>query len=143
MKDIKGYEGRYAVTSDGRVCAYPRISGFTRLGKNITKNFSGKWLSNKPRKDGYVIVNLFSEGKPVHKYMHRLVAEAYVPNPDNLPDINHLDCNPANNRKDNLEWCTTSQNIKYGYDTGRHRPIRGEKAWSAKLNSRKVKQIRI
>ena len=70
----------------------------------------------KPRKDGkgYAEVELWKDNKRTHKRLHRLFAEAYIPNPDNLPDVNHKDENPMNYNLDNLEWCTKSYNQNYG-----------------------------
>ena len=65
-------------------------------------------------KDGYFKVNLFKENKSKTKYIHRLVAEAFIPNPNNLKCINHKDENKHNNSVDNLEWCTTKYNNNYG-----------------------------
>lgn len=67
-------------------------------------------------------VNLYnSEGKCKKKYVHRLVAEAFIPNPENKPNINHIDCDMKNNSVENLEWCTQSENILYCSKLGRHK----------------------
>ncbi len=70
----------------------------------------------KPMKDGagYAEVQLYKHNKREHKLVHRMFAEAYIPNPDGLPDINHKDENPMNYALDNLEWCTKSYNQNYG-----------------------------
>lgn len=62
----------------------------------------------------YRSVNLWHNGKTVHRLVHRLVAEAFIPNPNGYPIINHIDENPANNKVTNLEWCTYKYNAKYG-----------------------------
>lgn len=98
MKDVKGYEGLYAVTSCGKVWSY----------KN--KMF----LKPGVRKKGYLYVNLWKDGGYKTKQIHRLVAEAYIPNPENLPQINHKDENKANNCLQNLEWCDNKYNANYG-----------------------------
>ena len=98
MKDISGYEGLYAVTSCGKVYSYRN------------KRFLTPWVNSK----GYLMVNLCKDGK-VKKYLiHRLVAEAYLPNPENLPQINHKDENKTNNCLQNLEWCDAKYNTNYG-----------------------------
>ena len=97
MKDIKGYEGLYAVTSCGKIWSY-RNKRFLKPRNNM----------------GYLIVNLCKDGKVKTCKIHRLVAEAYIPNPDNLPQINHKDENKTNNCLQNLEWCDSKYNMNYG-----------------------------
>ena len=99
MKEIKGFPG-YFVTKNGKVYSNKR----------------GKLRELKPAprsKNGYLGVALTKNGKKVTKNVHRLVAEAYIPNPDNLPEVNHIDENKLNNHVDNLEWVTSSQNTRY------------------------------
>ena len=98
MKDVKGYEGLYAVTSCGKVWSYRRQ----------------KFLKPRVNRGGYLYVNLSKNGKAKSYVVHRLVAEAYIPNPDNLPMINHKDECKTNNCLQNLEWCDASYNINYG-----------------------------
>ena len=98
MKDIKGYEGLYAVTSCGRVWSYRRK----------------KFLEPKRGVKGYLFVTLCKDGKVKNYRIHRLVAEAYIPNHENLPQVNHKDENKANNCLQNLEWCDAIYNINYG-----------------------------
>lgn len=106
MKDIVGYEGLYAVTEDGMVWAYPN------------KMHKGTFLKTSLKK-GYPFVCLCKKGsRTIQKTVHRLVAEAYLPNPDNLPQVNHKDSNKENNNVSNLEWCTASQNKKHSWDAG-------------------------
>ena len=66
----------------------------------------------------YRAVSAVVDGKQKHFYVHRLVAEAFIPNPDNLPQVNHLDGDPSNNRVDNLEWCTAKENVRHAVKTG-------------------------
>lgn len=98
MKDIKGYEGLYAITSCGRVWSYK----------------SNKFLKGTPDKDGYLKVTLVKEGQRVNFFIHRLVAQAYLPNPSNLPQINHRDECKQHNYINNLEWVTAKTNANYG-----------------------------
>lgn len=106
MKDVVGYEGLYAVTKDGQVWAYPN------------KMHKGKFLKSSLKK-GYPFVCLCKKGSgTVQKTIHRLVAEAYLPNPESLPQVNHIDSNKENNNVSNLEWCTASQNKKHSWDSG-------------------------
>lgn len=97
MKDIKDYEGLYAITEDGKVWSYR----------------SKKFL--KPRKyNNYLGVVLCKNGIASPVLIHRLVAETYLPNPEALPCVNHKDENKHNNSLNNLEWCTRSYNACYG-----------------------------
>ena len=98
MKDIKNYEGLYAVTSCGKVWSYKRK----------------KFLKPMDNSYGYLRVNLYKDGKMKSCFVHRLVADAYIPNPENLPQVNHKDENKSNNCLQNLEWCDNSYNINYG-----------------------------
>ena len=105
MRDVKNYEGLYAVTSCGRVWSYRRQ----------------KFLKPGVNHKGYLFVNLSKNGKVKCSRIHRLVAEAYLPNPDNLPQINHKDECKTNNCLQNLEWCDASYNINYGTRNERHK----------------------
>lgn len=109
-RDIEGYEGFYQVSNMGRVKS---------LGRWVnTKGDSVKF--NKERilkpvkdKDGYLIVGLNKGGsKKMHK-VHRLVLNAFIPNPNNLPEVNHIDEDKTNNRVSNLEWMTSKDNTRY------------------------------
>lgn len=107
-KDIKGYEGLYMVSSFGNV----KSLNYRRSG--IAKNLKLKNTTN-----GYKAVILAKEGKHKDRMVHRLVAEAFIPNPKNLPQVNHKDEDKHNNRVENLEWCTAKYNSNYG--TGKER----------------------
>lgn len=72
--------------------------------------------------NGYLKVDLYDNGKKSSKRIHRLVAEAYIPNPYNKPDVNHKDGNKHNNSVDNLEWVTKSENMTHAYQTGLNKP---------------------
>lgn len=100
-KDIEGFEGLYQVSNLGNVKS---------LKRNIILK-PGIVAYKKTKENGYYIVNLKS--KPF--YIHRLVAEAFIPNPENKPQINHIDCNKRNNNVKNLEWVTREENIQHAY----------------------------
>lgn len=72
-----------------------------------------KELRKEKTKGGYLRVTLYKNGKPKHFLIHRLVAQAFIPNPKNLPEVNHIDNNPVNNRVDNLAWCTAKENVRW------------------------------
>lgn len=110
-KDIKGFEGKYQVSNLGNVRSLWRGKPSGR-GKYVTKEISIKELKKiKSNELGYQIVTLMDNGKRKRKQVHRLVAETFIPNPDNKPNVNHIDYNPSNNNVDNLEWCTQRENV--------------------------------
>ena len=82
--------------------------------KHKNKAHIKPYLNNK----GYCCVNLYMNSKMYKYQVHRLVGQAFVPNPNNYPVINHIDGKPLNNHESNLEWCTQSHNIKHAWDTG-------------------------
>lgn len=78
-------------------------------------------LRSYPNENGYLKVNLYDAfGHCKKKYVHRLVAEAFLPNPENKPNVNHIDCDVKNNSVENLEWCTQSENIRHAVKLGRY-----------------------
>lgn len=89
--------------------------------------------------DGYLKITLSHNGKKKSIAVHRLVARAFIGNPYNLPEINHIDEDKTNNRADNLEWCTTAYNLTYGH---RLDCMKGERSPKAKLTSEQVRTIR-
>ena len=110
-RDIQGYEGFYQVSSFGNVRSLDR----TIIRSNLKPQFiKGRTLNQLNYKNGYVKVELSHGGFCKRYFIHRLVAQAFIPNPDNLPEVNHKDENPSNNCVDNLEWCTHLYNSNYG-----------------------------
>ena len=105
FKDIPGYEGLYQVSNLGNV----KSLNYRQTGKEQILRLHPK-IKNK----GYFKVRLFKNGIVKSYFVHRLVAEAFIPNQNNYPIINHKDENPSNNSVSNLEWCTYSYNINYG-----------------------------
>lgn len=121
MKDIVGFEGLYAVTKDGRIWAYPRIRKLTSaLGKVFNTHHKGRWLSPRIDHDGYSWIHIKKNKQATAKKVHRYVALAYIPNPLNLPEINHKNCNKLDNRVQNLEWCTRKENAAHAIANGRY-----------------------
>ena len=100
-KDIENYENVYQISNIGRV-------------RRIYKNGNTKILKQDITKRGYCRISLSKNQKHKHYQIHRLVAKAFIPNPNNYPIVNHKDENPMNNNVDNLEWCTYSYNTLYG-----------------------------
>lgn len=102
-KDVVGYEGIYEVSN---------------LGKIRSLNYNGtrtcKEMKGSPNKDGYIKLTLTKDKKKKTVLLHKLVADAFLENPDNLPIINHKDENKSNNNLSNIEWCTIPYNNSYG-----------------------------
>lgn len=103
-KNINGWENMYQVSNLGRV-------------KSLNYNRTNKEQIVKPyqRKDGYIQVCLCKNSKITTYKLHRLVAQAFIPNPNRLPEINHIDEDKTNNCADNLEWCNSKYNKNYRY----------------------------
>ena len=102
-KDVVGYEGSYMVSNLGRV------KTLHWRGSKVEKI-----LCEKKHTDGYLFVELYKNNTRKPITIHRLVAIAFIDNPQNLPCINHKDENKKNNKVDNLEWCTRKENTNYG-----------------------------
>ena len=98
-RDVVGYEGLYQVSNTGKIRSLYRYK--KELKPNITKN-------------GYATVELFKNKKSKRLLIHRLVAFAFIENPSNLPQVNHIDENKLNNHVENLEWLTAKENMNYG-----------------------------
>lgn len=131
-KDIAGYEGLYQVSNWGRVRSFGN-------GKNYKY---GRILKQSKNGSGYLFVCLCKNGKKKNYTIHRLVSETFIPNPDNLPQVNHKDENKNNNfcgtpendfTDGNLEWCTPSYNSNYG--------TRNKRASEKKTNGKMSKSV--
>lgn len=108
-RPVPGFEQDYEVSDHGRIRSHRK--GFVQILKPILE----KW-------NGYFTVSLFDMGGKMHKVkIHRLVASAFIPNPDDLPCVNHRDENKTNNHVDNLEWCSKAYNSVYGTSRQRAR----------------------
>lgn len=109
-KPVKGFEERYEVSNLGCVRSVSKIIAYRNGAKRFWK---GQALKQHPDKDGYLKVALARDGKQFNKCVHRLVAEAFLENPNHLPMVNHKDECKSNNQVDNLEWCTAQYNCLY------------------------------
>lgn len=106
-KTIEGYENKYLISNKGRVKSLYDKNGNYR-----------KYIIQPRKKAIYLYVNLYKNGKCKTKKIHRLVAETFIPNPNNLHCVNHIDGNKHNNNVNNLEWCTYSENTNKAIEIG-------------------------
>lgn len=129
-KPIVGYEGIYEISNLGKVKSFKFWYGDGEKERILTgyKNL------------GYMTVGLSKNCKTVNVLLHRLVADAFIPNPENKPYINHKDCNKLNNGVSNLEWVTHSENMEHAFANNRF--TKGEKRPLAKLTEEQVKIIK-
>jgi hypothetical protein len=130
-KDIIGYEGLYQVSNKGRIKSFPKKGHKEDLILSLI-------LTDK----GYYRVGIRKDKNKIMFHVHRLVGAAFIPNPENKPEINHIDGNPLNNCVENLEWCTRSENSIHSYKTGLQISQKGEQHGRSKLKDWEVKQIR-
>lgn len=113
-KDIQNFEGLYQISTLGKI-------------KSLNYRRTGREKILKPTKNnGYLDIILYKDSKYEHHLIHRLVAEAFIPNPDNLPQVNHKDENKLNNVTNNLEWCNAKYNSNYGTKSLRFSKSRGK-----------------
>lgn len=115
-KDIADTHGLYQVSNMGRIRAVPK----RRLVRNgYTAYWPGQIIKPHLSNSGYFCVHFYVEDKTISRYIHRLVAKAFIPNPFNLPQINHKNEDKLDNRISNLEWCDCKYNNNYGTHTER------------------------
>lgn len=127
-KDIEGYEGHYQVSNTGEVRSLPRAVEYV---KGYTHRNDGRILEKVVLDNGvgkrYYIVSLSKDNKVKRYRIHRLVASAFIPNPENKPQVNHIDGNKFNNNVENLEWVTVRENKLHAVYTGLDIPTYGIK----------------
>jgi len=134
-QDIAGYENLYRISNKGRVASYDKTKINGQFIQGRMKKFS-VWSY-------YFRVSLVnSSGIQKWFMVHRLVAEAFIPNPDNKPIVNHKNGNKKDNTLENLEWATISENNQHAYDTGLNVSYKGENVYNAKLTTENVLQIK-
>jgi len=124
MKEIKGFEGRYSITTDGKVWSH-KSNRFIKASNNGT---------------GYYYLPLRKNGRQYGRLIHRLVAQAFIPNPYNKKTVNHKDCNKMNNIVSNLEWCSDLENKRHAVDNNLYES--GEDRYNSKLTNKQVEEIR-
>lgn len=118
-KDVVGYEGYYQVSNLGRVKSLDR---YVQRGQG-TRLVHGRILNQAVNTNGYLRVILSRGNKTKNTLVHRLVAEAFIPNPEHAAVVDHIDNNRQNNSVSNLRWCTQSENIEKSYRQGRRTSV--------------------
>lgn len=137
--DISGYEGMYAITSDGMVYSHSRIIVGLVNGNRLSK---GRWLKPRIDKDGYLRVALSKDGRKKYFFVHRLVATEFCEKINGKEMVNHIDGIKNNNKASNLEWVTPRENDIHAWDNGLKQSLKGEKQPFAKLTELDVIKIR-
>lgn len=127
-KEIINSEGKYLISNYGRV-------------KSL-KNGRERILKTRKTHDGFLWYSLSFKGNVRTLRAHRLVAEYFIPNPDNKPTVNHIDGNKENNRVDNLEWATLKEQMKHAYENRLKKPVQGALQGNSLLSEEEVKEIR-
>lgn len=113
--DIPGYEGLYKVSDGGDVYSLPRMIIRKAFG---SKFINGRYLAKSVCGKGYRYVSLNKDGRRKNHYVHRLVAESFIDNPNKYPQVNHINGDKDDNRVSNLEWVTCAENIQHSFDIG-------------------------
>ena len=129
-KPVVGFETTHQVSNLGRVKSLPRK--YVKKEKIIKQTITR----------GYCTFSLNKDAVQVGKLVHRLVAEAFIPNPENKPEVNHKDLDKTNNKASNLEWCTKIENMQHAIRLGVVPVMNGEKNGSSKLKEKQVIYIK-
>jgi hypothetical protein len=135
-KDVKNFEGIYQVSNLGNIRRVATIIPF----KGTPSIRKGRLLKPTKNTKGYFTIVLCWKGYRRTVNLHRLIAECFIDNPDNKPQVNHIDGDKLNNHIDNLEWCTPGENQKHAYSTGLKN--RNEKFFRSKLTNNDVIKIK-
>jgi len=139
-KDVKGFEGIYQVSNLGRIKSL-EVKRFTKTNNSFS-TYKEKILNQSYTKDGYLKIT-FTVDKIKRTFLsHRLVATSFIPNPENKPEVNHINGIKDDNRDENLEWNTPVENLKHAYVNGLKMPKQGIKNGCSKLSEKEVLEIR-
>lgn len=137
-RDVKDYEGIYQVSSFGRIKSLDRIKEYKRGDKVIKSVVKGTLIKTFLFSWGYEGFVASKFGRTTTKYIHKVIAESFIPNPDNKKMVNHKDLNKLNNRIDNLEWCTHKENIQHYF---KQPHVKGSNAGKFGKDSHQIKAV--
>jgi hypothetical protein len=135
---VVGYEGLYEVSNFGRV---KNLNKLAKTNGGGVRCYTEKILRLQKRSAGYAQVGLRKSKRQTSKLVHRLVAAAFIPNPENKPCVNHKNSNRFDNRVENLEWCTPAENLQHAIDCGNLK-LRGADHGNSILDEEKVREMR-
>lgn len=139
-KDIEGYAGLYQVSNLGRV----KSSAHTTIDRNGKRHVvKGQILKPTVGKFGYARIRIYKSGKQKVALLHRLVAQVFIDNPENKPEVNHKNGIKSDNSAINLEWVTRSENLKHAYNSGLYERRTGERHNRSKLTEDQVAKIKL
>lgn len=138
-KKVDGFNGTYYVSKCG---LFKSVNHSCKCKNGKTRIQYGRILKQDVSKKGYLQVSLNFGKQKLHTGIHRMVALAFIPNPENKPQVNHIDGNKLNNHADNLEWCTNKENQIHAVKNNLHNPNYGEKHHMAKLTNSEAEEIR-
>jgi hypothetical protein len=139
-KKVKGYEEIYLVSNLGNVKSIDHYINNNQNTKSLKK---GRVLKKFQSIKGYLQTSLSKETKRFNTGIHRVVAIAFIPNPENKPQVNHINGIKTDNRVENLEWCTNKENQIHAVKNGLCNPNYGEKHHNSKLTNEDVKKVRV
>ena len=117
-RPVKGYEGLYEISSIGRVRSLGKYFKERHFGKDVIKYSPPRISKFVTDKYGYYKLGLIKDGRNIHHHVHRLVAQAFIDNPENKTQVNHKNGIKTDNRVENLEWCTPKENTIHAHKTG-------------------------
>lgn len=139
IRQVVGFEGLYSVSRDGRIYSEERTA---RTRGDVQRRVPPREMARMRLNsgNGYERLQLYRDGQYHNRLVHRLVAEAFIPNPDGLPEVNHKDGDKRNNHVSNLEWASRRSNLEHARRTGLY--LRGDDHPSSKLSERGVRDAR-
>lgn len=138
-RDVVGYESSYEVSSYGKIKSIERRCA-SKNGK--TRKVPERIMKPKIDRYGYSAIHLSKNGERRDFTIHRLVALAFIPNPENLPQVNHKDGDKLDNRVDSLEWCSAQYNVQHSFDNGLQKVPCGTDRPFFKMSDEKVREVR-